>query len=165
MAQVILGGIPVTLETGEPQHLYSYAGGRTDVRLSQGKPVAMRSFTKRLITISGTGWVSTGLDSLNWDNYHILQCAVPLRVSGSSSSLTITADSRPDEPVLAQALVDGQWVGASVAMTGRVGDITPVTGATMYTLTWYPQFTVLCEPPDEGYGSGAVDWQIICSEV
>jgi hypothetical protein len=165
MPQVILGGIPVTLETGEPQHLYSYAGGRTDVRLSQGKPVAMRSFTKRLITISGSGWVSTGLDSLNWDEYQVLQCSAPLRVSGSSVSLTITADSRPDEPVLAQALVDGHWVFTPVTMTGRVGQITPVTGATMYTLTWYPQFTVLCEPPDEGYGSGAVDWQITCSEV
>jgi hypothetical protein len=165
MPQVILGGIPVTLETGEPQHLYSYAGGRTDVRLSKGKPVAMRSFTKRLITISGSGWVSTGLDSLNWDEYQVLQCSAPLRVSGSSVSLTITADSRPDEPVLAQALVDGHWVFTPVTMTGRVGQITPVTGATMYTLTWYPQFTVLCEPPDEGYGSGAVDWQITCSEV
>jgi len=165
MTQLVLGGIPVSLHTGEPSHVYGYVGGRTDVTLSSGTPVPMRSFTKRLITVSGAGWVSTGLDALDWDAYHLLQCAVPLRVSGVATTLTITADSRPDKPVLAQALVGEDWVSTSVSMTGRVGTITPVTGASVYTLTWFPQFTVLCEPPEEGYGSGAVDWQIICREV
>ena len=165
MTQLTLGGIPVTLETGEPLHRYGYVGGRTDVTLSGGKPVPMRSFDKRLITISGSGWVSTGLDALNWDAYHTLQCAVPLRVSGSGTTLTLTADSRPDEPVQAHALVGDTWVPTAVSMAGRVGTITPVTGATLYTLTWYPQFTVLCEPPEEDYGGGAVGWQLICREV
>jgi len=165
MTQLVLGGIPVSLHTGEPAHSYGYVGGRTDVTLSGGTPVPMRSFTKRLITISGSGWVSTGLDALNWDAYHFLLCAVPLRVSGIDSTLTITADSRPDEPVRAQALVGEDWVSTDVSMVGRVGTITPVAGASVYTLTWFPQFTVLCEPPEEGYGSGAVDWQIICREV
>lgn len=165
MTQLVLGGIPVTLVTGEPLHRYGYVGGRSDVTLSGGTPIPMRSFSKRLITISGSGWVSTGLDALDWDAYHLLQCAAPLRVSGASTTLTITADTRPDEDVLAQALVGEAWVSTPVVMAGRVGEINPVAGASMYTLTWYPQFTVLCEPPDEDFGGGSVGWQVVCREV
>lgn len=164
MTQLILGGIPVSLVTGEPVTSYAYAGGRTDVVLSGGTPIPMRSFTKRLITISGSGWVSTGLDALDWDAYHLLLCPTPLRVSGVTTTLTITSDVRPDVAVKAQALVGERWVDTPVSMTGRVATVTAVTDATLYTVTWFPQFTVLCEPPPEDYGNGAVDWQIICRE-
>lgn len=165
MTQLILGGIPVSLVTGEPVTSYGYAGGRTDVILSEGTPIPMRSFTKRLITISGSGWVSTGLDALDWDAYHLLLCPKPLRVSGTTTALTLTSDPRPDVPVKAQALVGEQWVDTSVSLADRVATVSAVAGASVYTVTWFPQYTVLCEPPPEDYGSGAVGWQIICREV
>ncbi|SDS21532.1 hypothetical protein SAMN05216421_1113 [Halopseudomonas xinjiangensis] len=165
MTQLVLGGIPVTLYSGAPDVRYSDAGGRTDVTLSGGKPIAMRHFSKRVITITGTGWMATGLDALDWDAEHVLLSPSPLRLSGAGTAFTLTADPRPDEAVTAQALVGGRWVNASVTATGRAATVTPVTGATLYTVAWFPQFTVLCTPPDEGYAGGAVDWQITCREV
>lgn len=165
MTQLVLGGIPVTLYSGAPAVQYGYAGGATDVILSGGRPVRMRHWDKRLITVSGSGWMTTGLDALDWDAEHVLLSPVPLRVSGQTATLTLTADVRPDEPVTAQALVGDTWRPASVSVTGRTATITPVAGATLYTVAWFPRFVVLCEPPDEDYSGGAVDWQIICREA
>ena len=165
MTHLVLGGIAVTLHSGAPVVRYADAGGRTDVRMSDGTPIPMRHWKKRTILISGTGWMATGLDALDWDAYHTLLMPVPLRVSGSGTAMTLTADARPDEPVTAQALVGGQWVDTSVAVTGRAASITPVAGATSYSVVWFPQYTVLCEPPPEDYAEGIVEWQIIASEV
>lgn len=165
MAQLILGGIAVPLHAGAPDVRYDYAGGAADVILAGGRPVRMRHWNKRLITIAGSGWMATGLDALDWDAEHELRCPTPLRISGIGTTLTLTADVRPDEPVTAQAMVNGEWRSAAAAVAGRTVTITPVSGATTYTVVWFPVFNVLCEPPPEGYSGAAVDWQLICREV
>lgn len=163
-APLMLGGITVPLHAGAPDVQYDYAGGAADIVLSGGKPVRMRHWSKRLITIAGTGWMATGLDALDWDAEHELRCSAPLRLSSTSTTLTLTADVRPDEPVTAQALVGGEWQAATASVSGRAVTITPVAGATLYTVAWFPKFTVLCTPPPEGY-AGDVSWQLICREV
>lgn len=164
-ALLMLGGITVPLHAGAPDVEYDYAGGAVDAVLSGGRPVRMRHWTKRQITISGTGWMATGLDALDWDAEHELRCPTPLRVSGVTPELALTADVRPDEPVTAQALIDGEWRTVAAAVSGRAVTITPLPGATLYTVAWFPMFTVLCTPPPVGYAGGAADWQLICREV
>lgn len=165
MTQLVLGGIAVALHAGAPDVQYGYAGGATDVVLSDGRPVRMRHWNKRLITITGSGWMATGLDALDWDAEHELLSPVPLRVSGTGPALALTADSRPDVAATALALVGEDWRPTGVTVSGRSAMVTSVTGATLYTVAWFPKFAVLCDPPDDDYSAGTVTWQLICREV
>ncbi len=164
-APLILGGIQVPLTSGAPDVSYAPAGGRTDVVLSNGRPIPMRHWRKELITISGAGWMATGLDALDWDAEHVLMCPKPKRVASSGTSLLLTADPRPDVPVEAQALVNGAWISAAVEVTGRQVSVAPVAGASQYSVVWYPQFTVLCTPPGEESADGEVSWVLVAREV
>src|SRR5690606_29213855 len=128
-APLILGGIEVPLHAGAPDVSYGHAGGATDVVLSDGRPVRMRHWSKSLITISGTGWMATGLDALDWDAEHLLLCPKPKRLATTSSTATLTSDPRPDVPVGAHALVGRDWLATPVSRTGRAVTITPVPGA------------------------------------
>ena len=104
-----LGGIEVPLHAGAPRVAYSAAGGAEDARLSGGKLVRMRHWKKWQITISGTGWMATGLDVLDWDEYQDLWCPKPKRVTTTSTEVRIQTDARPDVPVEAHALVGRGW--------------------------------------------------------
>lgn len=163
-APLILGGITVPLHAGAPDVSYAPAGGSTDVTLSGGRMVRMRHWSKTLITISGDGWMATGLDALDWDAEHVLLCPKPRRMATQGASVTLTSDPRPDVPVGAHALVGRSWVPAVATRSGRAVSITPVPGAIQYSVYWYPQFTVLVTPPGEEYAD-AVSWQLICREV
>ena len=165
MTQLILGGIPVTLESGAPAVSYGVEGGSTDLRLSGGKPVRMRHWKSRVITISGTGWISSGLEGLDLDEEQLLKCHAPLRIASVSSSLTLTATPRDDSPVTAEALVNDRWVKTPVSVVDLAATITEIAGAQAYAVTLFPQFTVLCVPLDEDYGDSVVGWQLVCHEV
>lgn len=163
-APLILGGIEVPLHAGAPDLSYAPAGGATDVVLAGGRPVRMRHWSKALITLSGTGWMATGLDALDWDAEHLLLCPKPRRMATTQTSVTLTSDPRPDVPVGAHALVGRDWVATEVQRAGRAVTITPVVGASQYSVYWYPQYLVLVTPPGEEYADG-VSWQLICREV
>ncbi|AQZ96552.1 hypothetical protein ACFSB1_10695 [Halopseudomonas phragmitis] len=165
MPELILGGIPVTLCSGVPAVSYDAPDGYTDAVLSGGRPVRMRHFKKRTITITGTGWIDTGLDSLDWDAYHELWSPAPMRLSTVLPQATLTSDARPDESVIAEALVSGRRVSTPVEMVGRVASMTPVAGASLYEVVWYPRFTVLCTPPPASLADRVVSWQLFCREV
>lgn len=161
-----LGGIEVPLHAGAPRVGYAAAGGAEDARLSGGKLVRMRHWKKWQITISGTGWMATGLDVLDFDQYLDLWCPKPKRVATTSTEVRIQTDARPDVPVEAHALVGRDWVPTPVTMDGRDATITPVAGALQYSVVWFPRFQqVLCVPPDEDSSAGDVAWQIVANEV
>tara|TARA_Y100000815_G_scaffold198179_1_gene181695 strand:- start:44 stop:544 length:501 start_codon:yes stop_codon:yes gene_type:complete len=164
-APFVLGGVTVPLHAGSPNVEYAQVGGYTDVRLGQGKLVRERHFSKWAITISGSGWMATGLSVLNWDAEHELLSPKPMRVDTETTEVTIITDARPDVPVAAHALVGRDWVPTPVVMDGRDATITPVSGALKYSVAWYPVFTVLCIPPGENNADGAVSWQIVANEV
>lgn len=163
-APLILGGIEVPLHAGAPNVSYAPAGGATDVVLSGGRPVRMRHWSKELITISGAGWMATGLDALDWDAEHLLLCPKPKRMATTQASATLTSTPRTDVPVTVDALIGRQWVRTPAVTTGRSVTITAVAGASQYSVCWYPQYTVLVTPPGEDYADD-VSWQLICREV
>lgn len=163
-APFVLGGIDVPLHAGAPDVSFADAGGFTDYTLGQGKPVRARHFSKQLITISGTGWMATGLDALDFDAEHVLLCPKPKRVATTDTVVSITTDARPDVPVACHALIGREWVQTPVAMDDREATITPVAGASQYSVVWYPMFTVLCQPPEDANAGGSVSWQINARE-
>lgn len=164
-APLVLGGIPVPLDAGAPECTYEPAGGYTDATLTDGSMVRMRRWDKTLITLSGTGWMTTGLDALDWDSYHTLLCPTPRRINSAGGPVMLTSDPRPDVPVTAHALVAGNWVPTPVTLDGREATPDAVVGATLYTVEWYPQFLVLCTPPPESAQAGQLTWSIICREA
>lgn len=163
-APLILGGIEVPLHAGAPELTFDAPDGYTDIVLSSGKVVRSRHFSKEQITISGAGWMATGLDALDWDANHLLLCPKPKRVNTRGAPVTITSDPRPDVAVAAHALVGREWISTPVILAGRVATITPVAGASLYSVAWYPQFTVLCKRPPEESGAGGSGWQLVCRE-
>jgi len=164
-APFVLGGIVVPLHAGVPDVTFGDAGGYTDYTLSEGEQVRARHFKKHLITITGSGWMATGLDALDWDAKHVLLCPKPKRVATTSTVVSITTDVRPDVPVFCHALVGRSWVQTPVAMDGREATITPVAGASQYSLGWYPMFPrVICKPPEDANAGGGVSWQINARE-
>jgi hypothetical protein len=164
-APFVLGGITVPLHAGAPEVTFADAGGFTDVELDGGNVIRSRHHSRSVVTISGTGWMATGLDALNWDARHELLCPKPKRVSTTGTSVVITTDARPDVPVACHALVGRDWVQTPVSMAGRTATITPVAGASQYSVVWYPMLTVLCQPPSEDASGGSVSWQIVAREV
>jgi hypothetical protein len=165
MTQMILGGVPVSIYSGEPLVSYADAGGSTDVILSGGRPVRMTHFSKRVITVTGSGWISSGLDGVNLRGELDFWSPKPLTLATVSTTATLTAAVRPDEPVTAEALVGEQWVRAEVTMSDLDATITPVAGALVYRLVWFPRFTVLVDPPAEDIGDRQFSWQLVMREV
>src|SRR5690606_5684338 len=125
-APLMLGGITAPPHAGTPDVRYGEAGGATDATLAAGAAVRMRHGRKELITTSGTGWMSTGLDALDWDAQHTLRCPKPKRMATTGTSVTLTSDPRPDVPVGAHALVGKNWVPTPVTRSGRAVTINPV---------------------------------------
>lgn len=164
-APLTIGGIVVPLHAGAPEVSYTPAGGYADLTMSDGRPLRMRHWKKEIITVSGSGWVGTGLDALDWDAQHLLLCPVPKRITVAGLSATLTSDARPDVPVTVHALLGDEWVPTTHTRTGRAVTITPVSGATGYSVSWYPQFTVLVTPPTDQYAGAEAQWQLICREV
>lgn len=161
---LVLGGIRVPRHAGTPDITYSGAGGYTDTVMTDGAVVRSRHFKKELITITGAGWMATGLDALDWDANHLLLCSKVRRISTTGAAVTLLSDPRPDEPVFAQALIGRFWHDTPVSVEGRVVTITPMAGAEQYSVGWFPQYTVLCVPPSEESTAAGAAWQLVCRE-
>lgn len=66
---VMLGGIPIVIHGGAPQCQYQAVdGGVERLRLSGGAAVQMTHWRKTAITISGSGWIGTGMLGLDFDS-------------------------------------------------------------------------------------------------
>src|SRR5690606_1243403 len=136
-APLMLGGITVPPHAGMPDVSYAEAGGATDVTLASGAAVRMRHWRKELITISGTGWMSTGRDALGWDATRRRRWPQTRGRATHGTSVRVTRDVLGDVPVVAYGLVSKDWVLTPVTRSGRAVTISPVTGASRYSVYWY----------------------------
>ncbi len=79
---VMLGGVPIVIHGGAPQCQYQAVdGGVERLRLSGGAAVQMTHWRKTAITISGSGWIGTGMLGLDFDNPLELRCNASLGIS------------------------------------------------------------------------------------
>lgn len=164
---VTLGGLPIILHAGAPDHSYSQEAGWTDVRLSGGSLVRMAHWGKETITISGSGWMGTGFDGLDFTQPQELRCTQPKTVTGNSLSYTLTSTPRPDVEPWAIALVGDQWVNTGVSVSNKTATVIAVTGASTYRVSWMPVYTVLVSPPSESMESSVASyaWSFSAREV
>ena len=164
---VTLGGLPIILHAGAPDHSYSLESGWTDVRLSGGSLVRMAHWGKETITISGNGWMGLGFDALDYTQPLELRCTQPKTVTGNSLSYTLTSTPRPDVAPWAHALIGSHWVRTAVSVSGKTATVTAVAGSSAYRVSWMPVYTVLVSPPAESMESSVASyaWSFSAREV
>ncbi|WP_375738077.1 hypothetical protein [Pseudomonas boanensis] len=163
--RVMLGGVPIELHAGPPAQSYETIGGSSTVRLHEGAAVKLSHWRRTRITLSGTGWMSPGLDGLDYDNALELRCTKQQAITSADNVITLTGTPRPDVAPWALALVGDQWVSTPCVVVAGVATLTPVVGATLYQICWMPVFQVFAEPPPESVEGGNFSWSIVAEEV
>ncbi|QEY62550.1 hypothetical protein FXN65_10860 [Metapseudomonas lalkuanensis] len=168
MAEMMLGGIAIRLQSGAPVQEYSPLGGVTVARRSGGAAVKIQHWRKTGITIRGTGWMGPGFAGLDFSQPLELRCTKQQSLSTTALTGTLPGTPRPDDSPWALAYVDGDWRRTPVAVApDRTFTITAVPGALQYQVCWRPVFMVFCEPPPESMdpASNTHDWTITAEEI
>jgi hypothetical protein len=150
-----LGGVPLVLHSGAPEFSVEGLAGTARPRMSDGALVQMTHWSgKASGTISGQGWMPPGLDGLDYTQPLELLSAQQESITGTALVVVLTSQVRPDHAPWAQALVGEQWVPTPCALNGDVVTTTAVAGATLYTVSWFPMFSVFASKPSKGLSVG-----------
>lgn len=164
-----LGGIviPVGAALGITQRI-EVIGGRTRLRFANGAGLNVVAWEKLRITISGQGWCPLGLQSLDYAAPLTLKCGAPRNITGSGPVITLPAARRTDtgyQPY-AWAHTPRGPQNTPVTLAGNVATCTTVANAVAYTVMYYPQLTVLCDPPTEDFdtATGIAAWELVAEE-
>ena len=173
-----LGGLRVAIESvGGFSQSYEPLGGVARLRLMGGALVQQVSWRRLGTTLSGEGWWPSGIENLDYDAPLELKCAAPRSVIGQTATLVLPAARRTDSGFtpIGHAIVRGQGtvvgggdlVPTPLSLSGDTATLTPVTGATAYQVTYWPQITVMAKPPQmEGSLSDAQHrWTLRAEEV
>lgn len=164
-----LGGIilPVAAGLGIAQRV-EVIGGRTRLRFANGAGLNQVAWEKLRITLSGQGWCPPGLHSLDYAAPLVLKCGAPRSITGPGPAITLPAARRTDTGYAPYA-----WAHTArgpqntpVTLAGNVATCTTVPGAISYTVMYYPQLTVLCDPPTDDFdtATGQSAWELVAEE-
>lgn len=169
-SMLMLGGLEVPLYSRlDWSQSYGPIGGNVVLRMASGAGVKLTHWRKWATAVSAGGNIPPGLDGLDYDNPLEMRCAKPMTMGGTGLVYTLPAARRSDTGFtpLAFARVGRQWVPAEVNTVVNTATITAVTGAELYQVRWWPQLTVLCEPPsvDHDVHGGQVRWSLDAEEV
>lgn len=157
-----LGGIIVPIHAiWELSQDYSPVGGFTLLRMLDGAGVKQQHWEKIATTVTGSGYIPAGLDSLDYKTPLLMRCATKRGVSSIAPTTILVPQARRtdvDHEVIGFAIVDGndaQWEETPIIGTtpsvARPGfdeiDLTAVGGAKAYRINYYPEITVFAEHP------------------
>ena len=168
--QVTLGGVEIVLHAGTPSQDDAPVAAEAIVRMGNGSGVKLTHFRKSGGVISGRGWMPPGLDGLDYSQPLELRLTKQESMTQSvPTGFLLTSTPRDDFAPWAQALVGRDWVRTPVALAGRAATVTPVLGATQYSVQWMPKFLVFAQRPvtqmDPGDPLRPHSWSIPWEEV
>lgn len=165
-----LGSIALPLDAGLGySESFETFGGFATLRLGAGAAVKQTAWEKLRVTLSGEGWVPHGLQALNYSAPLTLKCGTPRAITSSTPSATLPAGRRTDAgytPFAFAHTARGR-VATPVSVAAHTATVTPVAGATAYSVMYYPQLSVIATPPADETRTedAATSWQIVCEEV
>lgn len=173
MRELKLGSLAIPLLAAlDIEQSYEPIGGESIFRTGSGLGLKQATWAKTRITTSGSGWLPTGLETLNFNTQMVLSCIKPRRVPAdfATRQATLPAARRSDAgctPWGIALMPDDSAVQTSVSLVGHVATLGAVAGAVSYEALYLPQFTVWAfRPTDSGNRSDAsYAWQLICEEV
>lgn len=143
-------------------------GGRSRLRFATGAGLQQVAWEKLRITISGSGWCPIGLGAIDYASPMTLKCGRPRSITGASNIITLPAARRTDAGYLpyAWAHTPEGPVNTTVGIAGNVATCMPVSGAVAYSVMYYPELSVLCDPPTEEIDDSGrvVSWELTAEE-
>jgi len=147
---------------------YEPIGGETILRAVSGRGILQRTWRKTRVVTSGSGWVPSGLQSLDFDVQHAVACIAPETMPADSvtrqAELPVTRRSDAEHvPYGLAQLPGGQTVAAAVTLAGDIATVDAVTDAVAYQVGYYPLLTCwLLRPSRSGPDHS---WELIAEEV
>lgn len=166
-----LGGVVVPWSAGLGlEHSYRVVGGFSSRRRLSGALLKQSHWQKLEVTISASGLSPLGLQDLNYLEPMTLKCGEPRGVRSSSNVISLTTKRRTDagyEPKGFAYLANRAAVETSISISSHVATLGAVSGAIGYAVFYYPQLSVICNPPDESFQQqdGSVSWTLVAEEV
>lgn len=164
---IMLGGVPIVLEAGAPVSSEEPLGGANIVRLSTGTGVPVTHWERMAGSISGQGFMPPGLEGLDYSLPLELRSRQVTSINGTGLTYTLHTPARPDVTPWALALVAGEWASTPCSVVGKVVTVTPVAGAQLYSVCWFPLYTVIARRPARGQDDGTAShsWTITWEQV
>lgn len=133
-------------------------GGYATIRMLNGGLIKQQNWSKKKITISGTGGIPFGMTDLNYRLPITLKCGAP-EIMKRPANAFVLPNHRVDtgyEPYVLK-YVEGLWVGLSAAGV-----------AEEYACFYYPTFTCFFAPPTRGFewdASEPSSWSLVGEEI
>jgi hypothetical protein len=169
--EVTIGGIVIRPPAGFAlRQTYDPIGGIAQRRLMNGDLDVARQWRRLRTTISGQGWIPSGLAQLDEATAYTLRCGAPRSAASASNVIPIPAARRADSdytPYGISVVGEDAWLPTEV--TGIVADVATlatVSGATQYHAVWFPQFEVyvrVSEIFDRDLSTWS--WTLTCEEA
>ena len=147
---------------------YEPIGGEGILRAVSGRGIMQRTWRKTRVVTSGSGWVPSGLQALDFDAQHAVACIAPETVPANPTTrqATLPATRRSDAghvPYGLAQMANGQTVEAAVTLAGDVATVDAVGGAVRYQVGYYPLLTCWLLRPNRSGPNPS--WELIAEEV
>lgn len=165
-----LGGVPLVIHAGAQELSCDELRGSALVRMGEGSAVQMTHWSgKRSGTIGAAGWMPPGLDGLDYSQPLELLSVQQETITGPANAVALRSEPRADHAPWALALLGRNWVSTPCAYDAGIATATPVAGATLYCISWFPKITVFVTPPrktlNRGNNATPHGWSITFEEV
>ena len=168
-----IGGAVIPNRAGfDVDQQYEMLGTETILRACSGRGIKQMTYEKMRITTSCSGWMPSGLETLDYTAQHVVKCVVPRGITANPSTrqATIPAARRSDSGYLPFGLAisaTGEAVKTAVTMATNLATCDAVSGATSYHVSWYPSVTCwLMRPQTSGnLADASYRWELTAEEV
>ena len=146
---------------------YEPIGPESILRAVSGRGIKQMTYARTRIVTSASGWVPSGLQSIDVTQQHVMRCIHPesLPANFATRQATLLAGGyRTDAghaPWGLAEMANGSTVSTPVTMAGDVATVASVSGATAYQIGYFPIFNVYVQRPTRtGFG-----WELTAEEV
>lgn len=154
------------------EQTYSPIGGEVVVRTIGGTGIKQLTWKKLRTTISGSGWLPAGLDTLDTSATLAIACVVPRTVQAvfATRQATLPAARRADAghlPWGVAVMPDNSMVVTPASLAGNVATLDAVANAVSYHALYLPLLTCWAmRPIDSGTpGDASYRWEITAEEA
>ena len=166
-----LGGLVLPVGAAhELEQTYEPFGGWALLRMMSGAGIKQTHWAKLRTKVSGGGVAPPGLQALDYSAPMTLKCAAVRAIASASNVIVLPAARRTDtgyEPYGLAQLSGGDLVYASCSLAGDTATLGIVAGAVAYLAHYWPQLTVIADPPAEHMDvrGAAPGWDLTAEEL
>lgn len=138
---------------------YSKLQAKDILRTKNGTGIMASRWEKLGVSISGSGWLPDGLDSMDEDALVDIHSTAWLSTADASNIITIPRAFRTDSfTPKGQALVNGEMVETAVSLLGQVATLTVIPGADQYHVLYCPIITGYIRSINRDFDEQANEW-------